>query len=71
LIGKATPHRKTLARITEKVSESARLASGQVFQQTASGLGAVQGRPGVYVIPNETPLDLTGRILNSGKVPVK
>jgi hypothetical protein len=37
----------------------------------ASGLGAVQGRPGVYVIPNETPLDLTGRLLSSGKVPGK
>ena len=37
----------------------------------ATGLGAVQGRTGVYVIPNEAPLDLTGRLLNSGKVPVK
>ena len=35
----------------------------------ASGLNAVQGRPGVYVVPNEAPLDLTGRILSSGKVP--
>jgi hypothetical protein len=37
----------------------------------ATGLGAVQGRTGVYVIPNEVPLDLAGRLLNSGKVPVK
>ena len=37
----------------------------------ATGLGAVQGRTGVYVIPNETPLDLTGRLLGSGKVPHK
>jgi RHS repeat-associated protein len=36
-----------------------------------TGLGAVQGRPGVFVIPNEVPLDLTGRLLSSGKVPVK
>lgn len=35
----------------------------------ASGLGAVQGRAGVYVIPNQVPLDLTGRLLSSGKVP--
>jgi len=33
-----------------------------------SGLNAVQGRPGVFVIPNEAPLDLTGRIIGSGKV---
>lgn len=37
----------------------------------ATGLGAIQGRPGVYVIPNEVPLDLTGRLLGSGRVPVK
>lgn len=37
----------------------------------ATGLGAVQGRTGVYVIPNETPLDLTGRLISSGKVPRK
>ncbi|ANY84032.1 hypothetical protein BB934_37865 (plasmid) [Microvirga ossetica] len=35
----------------------------------ATGLGAVQGRAGVYVIPNEVPLDLTGRLLSSGRVP--
>ena len=35
----------------------------------ATGLGAVQGRTGVYVVPNEVPLDLTGRLLNAGKVP--
>lgn len=35
----------------------------------ATGLGAVQGRSGVYVIPNEVPLGLTGRIISNGKVP--
>ncbi len=30
------------------------------------GLNVVQGRPGVFVIPNDGPLDLVGRILNSG-----
>jgi hypothetical protein len=33
------------------------------------GLDVVQGRPGVFVVPNEVPLDLTGRIVNTGKVP--
>ena len=33
-----------------------------------SGLNVIQGRDGVYVIPNEEALDLTGRIINSGKV---
>jgi hypothetical protein len=33
-----------------------------------SGLNVIQGRPGVYVFPNEAPLDLTGRVTNSGKV---
>jgi len=37
----------------------------------ATGLGAIQGRPGVYAIPNDVPLDLTDRILRIGKVIVK
>jgi hypothetical protein len=35
-----------------------------------SGLDVVQGRPGVFVIPNDAPLDLSGRIISSGAVPV-
>ncbi|MFD5750788.1 HYD1 signature containing ADP-ribosyltransferase family protein [Streptomyces sp. NPDC127033] len=31
------------------------------------GLNVVEGRPGVFVIPNNGPLDLTGRILSSGR----
>jgi hypothetical protein len=31
------------------------------------GLNVVQGRAGVFVVPNEVPLD--GRIVNSGVVP--
>ena len=31
-----------------------------------SGLNVVQGRAGVFVIPGETPLDLTGRIVSWG-----
>jgi RHS repeat-associated protein len=34
-----------------------------------ANLNVIQGRPGVYVIPNEVPLDLSGRITNSGQVP--
>ncbi|QNA86974.1 hypothetical protein G4G27_13555 [Sphingomonas sp. So64.6b] len=37
----------------------------------ATGLGAIPGRVGVYVIRNETPLDLTGRLLGSGRIPGK
>lgn len=37
----------------------------------ATGLGAVEKRSGVYVIRNDVPLDLTGRLLSSGKVPRK
>ncbi|QJP17544.1 hypothetical protein G3545_08730 [Starkeya sp. ORNL1] len=37
----------------------------------ATDLGAINGRPGVYVIPNEKPLDLTRRILRNGRVPGK
>ena len=33
-----------------------------------SDLNVIQGREGVYVIPNEGPLDLTGRIISSGTV---
>jgi HYD1 signature containing ADP-ribosyltransferase len=31
-----------------------------------SGLRVIQGRPGVYVIPNNKPLPLQGRIVSSG-----
>lgn len=33
-----------------------------------TGLEVVEGRSGVYVIPNEENLDITGRIVRSGKV---
>ncbi|MEU2103496.1 putative T7SS-secreted protein [Nocardia sp. NPDC019255] len=32
-----------------------------------TGLTVVQGRPGVFVIPNTEPLDLSGRIIRSGR----
>ncbi|WP_298279496.1 HYD1 signature containing ADP-ribosyltransferase family protein [uncultured Bradyrhizobium sp.] len=37
----------------------------------SDGLDVVKGREGVYVIPNEVPLDLNNRIVSSGKVPVE
>lgn len=37
----------------------------------ATGLGAIQGRLGAYVIPNEIPLDLTDKVLSNGKVPLR
>ena len=33
-----------------------------------AGLNIIQGRAGVYVVPNEVPLSLSGRLTNSGKV---
>lgn len=33
-----------------------------------TGLEVVEGRSGVYVIPNEGNLDITGRVVRSGKV---
>ena len=35
------------------------------------GLNVLRGRPGVYVIPNEAPLNLSGRVIGSGRVPRK
>jgi hypothetical protein len=32
------------------------------------GLNVIKGREGVFVVPSEMPLDLTGRIVSSGKV---
>jgi hypothetical protein len=29
-----------------------------------------EGRPGVFVIPNDRPLDISGRVVSSGLVPV-
>lgn len=35
-----------------------------------SGLVVVPCRPGVFLIPSQTELDLTGRIVASGQVPI-
>ena len=33
------------------------------------GLPFIEGRPGVFVIPNESPLDISARIVASGPIP--
>jgi hypothetical protein len=33
-----------------------------------TGSNVIRGRPHVFVIPNDKPLDITGRIIRSGKV---
>ncbi len=38
------------------------------FAIDVKGLNVVVGRPGVYVVPNEIPLNLNGRIIGSGRV---
>ncbi|WP_202948737.1 HYD1 signature containing ADP-ribosyltransferase family protein, partial [Chromobacterium haemolyticum] len=32
-----------------------------------TGLNVQKGRDGVYVIPNDKPLDIKGRVVNHGK----
>jgi hypothetical protein len=34
-----------------------------------TGLEVIQGRNGVFVVPGNKPLDLTGRVVGSGPVP--
>lgn len=31
-----------------------------------TGLNVIQGRPGVFVVPNQQPLDIRGRLVRSG-----
>lgn len=38
------------------------------FEIDVTDLNVVQGRDGVFVIPNESPLDLTDRIVSFEKV---
>ncbi len=63
---------------TKTPAQLSRSFLGQPFQGASfshylevdvSGLNVIQGRPGVFVIPGETPLDLSGRIISSGAVP--
>lgn len=62
------PGTKTLAQLSREFI-------GQPFQGKkytrflefdTTGLLVIEGRPGVFVNPGEVPLDLTGRIINSG-----
>jgi hypothetical protein len=45
---------------------NASLALTQFVEIDVRGLNVVKGRPGVFLIPNEGPLDLTGRIASWG-----
>ena len=38
------------------------------IETDVTNLEIIQGRDGVFVIPNEAPLDLTGRIVRTGVV---
>jgi hypothetical protein len=38
-------------------------------QVDVSGLPVIQGRPGVFVVPNSAPLDVSGRVISNGRVP--
>jgi hypothetical protein len=60
---------------TKTPAQLSRAFLGQPFQGAkythfieidVSGLNVTQGREGVFVIPNDAPLDLTGRIISSG-----
>ena len=62
---------------TKTPTELSRQFLGQPFQgarfthyleMDITGLDVVKGRPGVFVIPNEVPLDLNGRVVSSGAV---
>jgi HYD1 signature containing ADP-ribosyltransferase len=35
----------------------------------SEGLAWIEGRPGVFLVPNEQPLDISGRIVASGLIP--
>jgi RHS repeat-associated protein len=61
---------------TKTTAQLSRAFVGQPFQGARfthfveiiiNDLEVLQGRPGVFVIPNESPLDLVGRILGWGK----
>jgi RHS repeat-associated protein len=60
---------------TQTCAQLSRCFIGQPFQGSrfthyveinVGGLNVVQGRPGVFVVPGDTPLDLTGRIVSWG-----
>ena len=60
---------------TMSCAQLSRCFIGQPFQASrftnyveinVDGLNVVEGRTGVFVVPGETPLDLSGRIVSSG-----
>ncbi|PGM57893.1 hypothetical protein CN946_06420 [Bacillus sp. AFS053548] len=66
------PETKTPAQLAKKfINVPNKYKYTHYVEIDVTGLEVIQGRDGVFVIPNETPLDLAGRIVRSGKVGVK
>ena len=63
------PGEKTLGQLSYKFLNVP--WSGKKFTNyieiDVSGLNMIKGREGVYLIPNEGPLDITNRIISHGK----
>ncbi|MGB8454936.1 MAG: HYD1 signature containing ADP-ribosyltransferase family protein, partial [Anaerocolumna sp.] len=67
-----TPDSKTPSQLAKKfINVPNKYKYTNYVEIDVSGLNLINGRDGVFVIPNELPLDLTGRIVSSGKVGVK
>ena len=63
------PESTTPAKLARKfITVPNRYKYTHYIEIDVTDLNVIQGRDGVYVIPNEEALDLTGRIKNSGKV---
>ena len=63
------PESTTPAKLARKfINVPNRYKYTHYIEIDVTDLNVIQGRDGVYVIPNEEALDLTGRIKNSGKV---
>lgn len=43
--------------------------TGRFLEIDVSGLELLNPRPGVWLVPGESPLDVTGRILRTGSTP--
>ena len=67
-----TPDSKTPSQLAKQfINVPNKYKYTNYLEIDVSGLNLINGRDGVFVIPNELPLDLTGRIVSSGKVGVK
>ena len=63
------PHSTTPTKLAKKyINVPNKYKYTSYVEIDVTGLNVVKGRDGVYVIPNEQPLDLSNRILSTGKV---